>query len=109
MHGVAYAALQRASPNRWIFIRAALVVGLKPCGDLAQAVEIRACVNIAAKVRKEETVRLFLFGDSVVLVPKLKESIVEDAPIGRRSAGGSLLQMAQWHSGRLPSGGHPLV
>ena len=109
MHGVADAALQAASPDGGIVVGAALVVGLEPGGDLAETIEIWAAADIAAEVGEEEAVRLFLFGDGVVLLPELEDAIVEDAPVGRSASGGSLLQIAQWHSGRLPIGGHPLV
>ena len=72
-HGIADAALQAASPDRRIIIGAALIVGLEPGSDFAEAIEIGAAADIATKVGEEKAVRLFLFGDGVVLLPELEE------------------------------------
>ena len=79
-----------ASPDGRVVVGAPLVVGLEPGGDLAEAVEIRAAADVAAEVGEEEAVRLFLFGDGVVLLPQLEDAVVEDAPVCR-SAGGRQL------------------
>ena len=82
-HGIADAALQAASPDRRVVIGAPLIVGLEPGSDLAEAVEIGAAADVAAEVGEEEAVRLFLFGDGVVLLPELEDAVVEDAPVCR--------------------------
>ena len=57
-HGIADPALQCASPDGRVVIGAPLIVGLEPCGDLAEAVEIGTAANVAAEVAEEEAVRL---------------------------------------------------
>src|SRR6185437_4034781 len=84
-NGTAYAALLTASPYCGILVRATLVVGLEPRSNLAEAVKIRSRMYASAQICKEETVRLLLLGQGIVLLPKLKNAIVEHAPVRRGS------------------------
>ena len=65
LHGVADAALQGASPDGGVVVGAALVVALKPGGDLTETGKIRTGMNIAAEVREVKAVGLLLFGDGI--------------------------------------------
>src|SRR6202041_960896 len=74
-------ALEGTSPNGGIVVRATLIVTLEPCGDLCKPVKIGAGVDVAAEVGEEEAVGLFFFGDGVVFLPELEETIVKGAPV----------------------------
>ena len=65
-------ACRVASPDGGIVVGAALVVGLEPGGDFAEAIEVGAAVDVAAEVGEEEAVGLFLFGDGVVLAARAR-------------------------------------
>jgi hypothetical protein len=83
-HGVVNAALQAAAPNGGLFPGATLVVGLKPGGGFAQAVEVGAAAHVSAGVGEEEAVGLLLFGERVVAGPQRQDAIGKRVPVGRR-------------------------
>src|SRR5215467_7598660 len=89
-HGAAHTALQAASPDRGIIRGAALIVGLEPDCGFSEAIEVGAAANIATKICEVEAVGFLFFGDGVVFVPQLENTIVESAPIGGSIGRGKL-------------------
>src|ERR1041385_3530035 len=81
-HGAAHPALQAATPDRGIIEGAALIIGLKPDSNLAEAIEVRSAADIAAKIGKVKGIGVLFFGDSVVLVPQLEYTIIKTPPVG---------------------------
>ena len=79
--GGADAALQAASPHCWVVGGSALIVGLEPYCGLAELIEIGAAADVASKVGEEKAIGLFLFRDRVVLVPQLKDAVIECVPV----------------------------
>src|SRR5215472_922903 len=106
-HGIAHAALQTTSPDGWVIIRTALIVGLEPHRSLAETIQIGSAAYVAAKVCEVKAVLLFLLSNGVVLMPQLQNTVIEHIPVRRRAGGrqfGANSTMTIWQAAnRRPS------
>ncbi len=89
LHGIANAALQTALPYGRSF-RAALVIGMEPCADLADLGKVGSGMSTCAEVCEIKICRLLFFGDAVVEIPQVEDALVELLPVGRRARGRQL-------------------
>src|SRR5262249_47668896 len=103
-HGAAHAALQAASPDRWIIEGAALIVSLEPDRGFAEAIEVGTTADIPTKVCEVKTVGLLFFGDCVVLVPQLENAVIENAPVRSSVGRGELAANGAMAVGQITDG-----
>ena len=108
-HGIADASLQAASPDGRVIVGAALVVAWNHAAILPRRSRLGPPRTLPPRLAKKKLSGFFSLAMASYFCHSSKTRSLNTRQYAGVPGGGSLLQIAQWQSGRLPSGGQPLV